>query len=295
MEGGEGLAAGPRDRVRRVASLVGVLVVAVGVVIGGDLFGIRESLFGTATPAPRAVAQSPFATVVAKGHPVNSVLSSQPWWQIVRQLNGSGNSSAAFSIGSGASQWRARWSCQTGELTVNLTGQAKPLINGACPGSGIAYVTRTGQQSVQITASGAWTIHVGQEVDVPLVEPPLPQMSPPGGHVVLTGKFYGISQKSIGTLNVYSLASGRYALRLSNFYVSPNVDLQLRFDPLKAPHSTHQYEQTHSVFVAPLNVTAGSLNFLVPQGVNPTHFGSIVIWCPLVVSAYAAATLTAAK
>lgn len=295
MEGGEGLAAGPRDRARRVASLVGVLVVAVGVVIGGDLFGIRESLFGTATPPARAVAQSPFATVVTKGHPVKSVLSSQPWWQIVRELNGTGNSSAAFNIGSGASQWRARWSCQTGELTVNLTGQAKPLINGACPGAGIAYVTRTGQQSVQITASGAWTIHVGQEVDVPLVEPPLPAMSAPGSRVVLTGGFYGISQKSIGRINIYSLASGRYALRLTNFYVSPNVDLELRFDPLRAPHSTHQYLKTHSVFVAPLNVTAGSLNFLVPQGVDPTRYGSIVIWCPLIVSAYAAATLTATK
>ena len=296
MEGGEGLAAGPRDRVRAVASLVGVVIVAAGVVIGGDLFGVRESLFGTATPPARAVATGPFASVAIKGaHPQTSVLSSQPWWQGVRDLSGHGDSSAAFAIGSGASQWRARWSCSTGQLTANLVGQSQPLINGACPGSGTAYVTKTGQQSLQITAAGAWTIHVGQEVDVPLVEPPLPAMSAAGTHVVSTGRFYGITQKSIGRIDVYSLASGRFALRLTNFYVSPNVDLELRLDPLKAPHSTHQYLKTHSVLAAPLPVTAGSLNFVVPQGVDPTHYGSIVIWCPLIVSAYAAATLTPTK
>jgi hypothetical protein len=58
---------------------------------------------------------------------------------------------------------------------------------------------------------------------------------------ISAGSFYGIDQKSVGRITIYRLASGRYALRLSNFCVSPNVDLQLRFDPLRVPHSTHQY------------------------------------------------------
>jgi hypothetical protein len=298
MDGREGLVAGPRDRVQRALSAVGVVVVAAAAIIGGDLFGVRESLFGSATPAPRAVAVSPFVAVNSSAaHPVKSVLSSQPWWQGVRDLSGTTTTSAAaaFTIGAGASQWRVKWTCQAGQLVVGVTGQSHPLVNAGCPGTGTAYVTRTGQTGLRVSAGGQWTIRVAQEVDVPLVEPPLAAMSAPGAAAISAGSFYGIDQKSVGRVTIYRLASGHYALRLTNFYVSPNVDLQLRFDPLRAPHSTKQYMATRSVFVAPLNVTAGSLNFLVPQGVDPTQYKSLVIWCPLIVSAYAAASLSPAK
>jgi hypothetical protein len=33
------------------------------------------------------------------------------------------------------------------------------------------------------------------------------------------------------------------------------------------------------------------MNFLVPAGVDPSRYRSVVIWCPLITSAYAAATL----
>jgi hypothetical protein len=274
---------------------VGVIVVVAAAVIGGDLFGIRESLFGSATPAARPVAVSPFVAVNAHGGPqAKSVLTSQPWWQGVRDLSGTATTGtmSAFAIGSGASQWRVKWTCQAGHLSVALSGQSRPLIDAGCPGAGTNYVTRTGQMSLRVSAGGPWTLRVAQEVDVPLVEPPLPAMSAPGAAAVSGGSFYGIDQKSIGRITVYRLASGRYALRLSNFYVSPNVDLQIRFDPLRAPHSTHRYLSTRSVLAAPLPVTAGSLNFLVPQAVDPTRYQSVVIWCPLIVSAYAAASLT---
>ncbi|MDQ6775005.1 MAG: hypothetical protein M3071_02030 [Actinomycetota bacterium] len=294
MDGEEGLEAGPRGQVRRGVSVLGVAAVAVVAIFAGDLFGVRESILGSATPAPRAVAVSPFVTVNSQaGHTIKSVLSSQPWWQGVQDLSGGSTTStaAAFSIGSGVSQWRAKWTCQTGHLVAALSGQSRPLLDVGCPGTGTAYVTRTGAMSLRVSAGGPWTIRVAQEVDVPLVEPPLPAMTAPGSAVLATAKFYGIDQKSIGRVIVYRLASGRYALRLSDFYVSPNVDLQIRLDPLAAPHSTHQYLSTRSALVAPLNVTAGSLNFLVPPGLDPTRYRSVVIWCPLIVSAYAAASL----
>jgi hypothetical protein len=295
MDAGEGLEAGPRDQVRRVLSVVGVVAVAAVAIFAGDVFGIRESILGSATPAPRTVAVSPFVAVNGQSNrAIKSVLRSQPWWQGVRDLSGATTSStpAAFTIGASVSQWRAKWVCQTGRLTVALSGQSHPLIDAACPGTGTAYVTRTGAMSLKVSAGGPWTLHVAQEVDVPLVEPPLPAMSAPGTSVVKAGRFYGIDQKSVGRVVIYRLASGRYAVRLSNFYVSPNVDLQIRFDPLRAPHSTHQYLSTRSALVAPLNVTAGSLNFLVPPGLDPNRYQSVVIWCPLIVSAYAGATLT---
>ncbi len=293
MEGGVGSGAGRRDRVRPALSAVGVVAVVVAAVLGGDAFGLRESLFGSATPAPRPVAVSPFATVDPHASQVKSVLRSQPWWQEVRDLSGATTSTAtAFSIGGGASQWRAKWACRAGRLVVGVSGQSRPLLNVGCPGTGTVYATRTGEMGVRVSAGGPWTIRVAQEVDVPLVEPPLASMKAAGSAVVSAGTFYGIDQKSIGRVVVYRLASGRYALRLSGFYVSPNVDLQIRFDPLRAPHSTHQYLSTKSVLVAPLNVTAGSLNFPVPPRLDPTAYRSVVIWCPLVVSAYAAASLT---
>jgi hypothetical protein len=279
-------------------SVVGVIVVVVAAAIGGDLFGVRESLFGSATPAARPVAVSPFVAINAKGgQQAKSVLSSQPWWQGVRDLGGTTTTSttAAFTIGAGASQWRAQWSCHAGRLVVGVSGQSRPLIDAGCPGAGTTYVTRTGATNLRVSAGGPWTVRVAQEVDVPLVEPPLPAMSAPGSRAVSTGAFYGIDQKSVGRVTIYRLASGRYALRLANFYVSPNVDLQIKFDPLRAPHSTHQFLSTRSVLVAPLNVTAGSLNFLVPSGLDPTRYQSVVIWCPLIVSAYAGASLTPAK
>jgi hypothetical protein len=295
MDGGERLEAGPRDQARRVLSVLGVVVVAAAAIFAGDVFGVRESILGSATPAPRSVAVSPFVTVNAHSNQaVKSVLRSQPWWQGVRDLSGGATTGtpAAFTIASSVSQWRAKWACQTGRLTVAVSGQSHPLIDAACPGTGTAYVTRTGAMNLKVSAGAPWTLHVAQEVDVPLVEPPLPAMSAPGTSVVKTGRFYGIDQKSIGRVLIYRLASGRYALRLSNFYVSPNVDLQIRFDPLRAPRSTHQFLSTRSTVVAPLNVTAGSLNFLVPPGLDPNRYQSVVIWCPLIVSAYAAASLS---
>ena len=298
MDGGEGLEAGPGDRVRTALSLLGVALVAAAAVFGGDLFGVRESVFGSATPAARPVAVSPFVTVAGHGsHPIESVLSSQPWWQGVRDLTGATTSGteAAFTIGHNVSQWRARWTCTAGRLEATLSGQSHSLLDVACPGSGTAYVTRTGAMNLRVTADAPWTIRVAQEVDVPLVESPLAVMSARGSAVVLTGTFYGVDQKSQGRLNVYHLGSGGYALRLSNFYVSPNVDLQIRFDPLRAPHSTKQFLATRSALVAPLNVTAGSLNFLVPPGLDPNRYRSVVIWCPLITSAYAAATLVSTR
>ena len=43
-----------------------------------------------------------------------------------------------------------------------------------------------------------------------------------------------------------------------------------------------------SVWAAPLDVTTGSLNFTLPPDVNPARYRSVVVWCPIIDSAYAA-------
>jgi hypothetical protein len=272
---------------------VGVLLVVAAAIFGADAFGVRESVLGRATPAPRPVAVSPFVSVGTRAARPQSVLRSQPWWQRVRDLSGAATTTTtALKIDAGASQWRGAWSCRTGRLAVQVSAPPHPLLDAACPGTGTAYATQTGNAELRISASGPWTLKVDQQVDVPLEEPPLPAMSAPGATVVRRGTFYRIDQTGTGRLMVYRLATGAYALRLGSFYVSPNIDLEIRLSPLAAPHSTHQFLSTSSVVAAPLPITAGSLNFIVPRGVNPTRYRSVVIWCPLITSAYAAASLT---
>jgi hypothetical protein len=189
-----------------------------------------------------------------------------------------------------------KWSCDTGRLKVRAADRPKALLDAACPGGDTAYSTRPGTTSLQVDAEGPWHLKVEQQVDVPLVEPPLPTMAAPGTAVVAKGTFYRMDQSGNGTVTVYRLADGTHALRLDDFYVTPNIDLEIRFSPLEAPRTTAEYlSAPASEKVAPLDVTTGEMNFLVPPGVDPTRYRSVVIWCPLIDSAYAAATLEPPK
>jgi len=281
---------------RRALRALGVLAVCAGAVVGGNVFGVRDSLLGSAMPAPKPVAVSPFAPIGPGAKRASTVLRSQPWWQGVAGLQGgSGTTASRFTIEGSAAQWRARWTCQRGHLTVRLAGRAAPLVDAACPGTGTALATQTGDTRISVSAGGPWRLHVDQQVDVPLVEPPLPSMTAPGTSAASTGTFYRMDQTGTGRLSIYRLATGRYVMRLSGFYVTPNVDLEIRLSPLKSPHTTRQYLSAPSVLVAPLDITAGSLNFTVPSTVDPTRYRSVVIWCPLINSAYAAVTLTTVR
>jgi len=145
--------------------------------------------------------------------------------------------------------------------------------------------------SLAVRADGPWRLQVEQQVDVPLVEPPLPAMAAPGTSTVDSGSLYRIDQVGSGRLTVFRLADGSYALRLDDFFVTANSDLELRLSPLPAPQTTDEFTGSPSVSVAPLDVTAGSLNFAVPKAVDPTQYRSLVIWCERIHSAYAAASL----
>ena len=141
-------------------------------------------------------------------------------------------------------------------------------------------------------ATGPWKLEAQQEVDLPLDESLPAEATQPGTVVTASGAFYRIDQVGQGRASVYRLPSGASLLRLDDFYVSPNTDLEMRLSPLAAPHSTDEFFNAPSVRVAPLDITAGSMNVAVPAGVEPSQFRSIVIWCERLHSAYAAAPLT---
>lgn len=276
--------------IRRAGPALGLLVLGASLVVGADLFGTREALFGSATPAPRAAA---FSRVDSSPARKKTVLRSQPWWQNVERFEGEGAKlTPPFRISDDAIQGRLRWSCERGRFAVRIQGKQRPLIDSSCAaGQRSTDLPEKMTGRLQIDADGPWKASVEQQVDVPLIEPPLPALSAPGTTKVATGGFYRIDQTGKGHVAIYRLASGRYALRLRNFYVSPNVDLEIRLSPLQAPHTTRDYLSAPAKLAAPLDITAGSMNFMLPAGVDPRRYRSVVIWCPLITSAYAAATL----
>lgn len=255
---------------------------------GGNVLGVRDHFFPLtsrlAGPALNRFAGEPIAQQAA--------ITSEPWWQSVATLT-EVTPTATFSIGAQALQWRVSWSCQQGHLTVHPSAPSSPsLVDSACPGAGVKYEVATGRQMITVVDSGPWKLKVEQEVDAPLEQPSLAAMTAPGARIAMSGLLYGIDQQGQGRVAIYRLADGTYALRLSNFYVTPNSDLEIRLSPLRAPHTTGDYTSNPSVHVAALPITAGSMNFAMPTGLNPTLYGSVVIWCQRLLSAYAGASLS---
>jgi hypothetical protein len=272
--------------------VAGFVVLLASLVVATNLFGARDALFGAATPPPRTAASSRAFSSVPTGPAPKSVLRSQPWWQAIGSFRGAGATTTAPVRSAGdAIQWRLRWSCSSGRFTVASPGTSKALVDATCPARRTAQLAARPRGPLNVTADGPWQLRVERQVDVPLVEPPLPAMRAPAAATVARGELYRIDQVGRGRVTLYRLPGGRHALRLQGFYVTPNVDLQVRLSPLRAPRTTHQYLAAPSAFVGPLDVTTGSLNFVLPARVDPARYRSVVIWCPTVVSAYAAATL----
>ncbi|MGH9226766.1 MAG: DM13 domain-containing protein [Acidimicrobiales bacterium] len=288
----------PSPRPKRRAQLLpwfGVLALTFSAVVGSNMLGLRDHFFEPAAPeaAPPAAGRSAGAisaqdTVVA----APTSLRSQPWWQDVTVLNGTGTTtSQAFTIVPGAIQWRVKWTCQAGHLTVRSPHQTRPVVDGNCPEGAVGYGTRSGPISLQVTATGPWQLEVAQQIDSALVEPPLPAMTAPGAAAIGTGTFYNIDKVGTGKVTMYRQADGKYSVRLEDFFVSPTADLELRLSTLDAPRSSPEFLNAESELVVPMDITAGSLNYTVPSGVDPTKFRSVVIWCAPINSAYAAASL----
>ncbi|HVL07285.1 MAG TPA: DM13 domain-containing protein [Acidimicrobiales bacterium] len=284
---------------QRALSVLGLVAVVASALVGGNFLGLRETLWGSESPEARPAALSRDAAEPASGPAPapapaadQTVLRSQPWWQGLTKLEGRGSTTTSpFTVSQDALQWRAKWTCDTGRLLVRAPGQARPVVDAACPGADTGYSIRKGAVSLQVSADGPWTMTIDQQLDLPLIEPPLPAMTAPDTKMVFTGSLYRMDQVGTGTLNIYQTADGRHLLRLESFFVTANIDLELRFSPLEAPRTTPQFMASPSVWAAPLDITAGSLNFTLPPDVDPAQFRSVVVWCPIIDSAYAAVTL----
>ncbi|MDQ2826277.1 MAG: DM13 domain-containing protein [Actinomycetota bacterium] len=288
----------PKSSVKQILTWLGLIALLVSAILGSNMFSLRDRLFGTATPdaalpAASRVAGTPTQDTVPAAP---TSLRSSPWWQDLTTLDGTGTmTSASFTVPPGAIQWRVKWTCDTGHLVVRAPKQAKAVVDGACPQGAEGYSVAKGQMAVQVTADGPWHLQISQQVDIPLVEPPLAAMTAGGATTVGTGAFYNIDKTGTGKVTIYHQADGRFSARLEDFFVSPNVDLELRLSALDAPHSSQEVGAAPYEIVATMDVTAGSVNYTFPEGVDPGKYKSVVVWCPPIKSAYAAATLGPAR
>ena len=92
-----------------------------------------------------------------------------------------------------------------------------------------------------------------------------------------SGQLYRIDQTGSGAVDLYRLTDRTYVLRLEEFFVTANTDLEVKLSGLEAPLTSGQFIEAPSALVAPLEVTTGSLNFIVSVDVDPTRFKSVVV------------------
>lgn len=284
-------------RGRRALSWLGVVVVVAGAVFGSNAFSVRDRALGSAVAEPAAPVGSRDAfRAVQQTSLAPSKLRSQAWFQDVATLSGTGTaSSRPFTIVDAAIQWRVRASCDSGRLVVRAPGRAEPIIDAACPTVAVGEANGAGSMRLDVQADGPWRAQVAQQIDAPLVEPPLRAMTAPGAMPVASGSFYNVEKTGRGMVTVYRQADGRYALRLARFFVTPTADLELRLSTRSRPRTSKAYVSARSRLVRRMDVTAGSLNFVVPRGIDPAAFGSVVIWCAATAQVYAAAALRVSR
>lgn len=286
--------AGP---LRRIVGAVILAAMGLSAAYSANAWGLRDrylppvARLGDRTPAPAVAA--PDAPVVAAANDIRSL----PWWQTVTTLRGAGaGTTEPFTVDRHALQWRVKWRCTAGRLRLVPSPVAgkplpRPLADTACPSEGVGFSVRTGRFELQATASSDWEALVEQQVDVPMVEPLPAGTDGPDAKVLATGSVYDVDRVGRGGVRIIALPDGARVLRLEDFFVSINSDLEIWLSEAPHPTSTPEAAASPHQRISFLKATAGSMNYEVPASVDLSRYRSIVIWCELTSNAYAAATL----
>jgi len=220
---------------------------------------------------------------------------AQPRWERVATLTGTGDADRSFAISPRAIQWRTNWSCTAGtfKMSAGRPGQgANVLASSGCPDVGVETSTGRGDGRLQISATGAWTVVVRQQIDTALEEPALAGMTPSA--LLSRGRVHGVQKHGEGTVSLYKLPGGRLALRFADFYTSPSPGLRLWLSRAGNVRSTLEARQAKYLDAGVIRSTLGNYNQLLPASVDASEVRSVVVWCPTVLIAFSAAPLSAA-
>jgi len=217
-----------------------------------------------------------------------------PRWERVARLEGRGGKTAPLEISPRALQWRVRWRCTSGRMTLSVG--AGPPTGGArgessCPTSDQTSWIQTGAVRLRLAATGRWSGVVEQQLDTALREPPLRAMRSPGARILARGAFYPIQSPGTGMASLYRLPTGRLALRLEDLRTSAYPDLFVWISKAPKPKTTEQAADMPHIQLGALKSTRGDQNYLLPKSLDIDAVGSVVIWWKRVGIAYTAATL----
>jgi hypothetical protein len=286
----------PRHRLEHRLLAAGAVFTVLAAACGG---GDADDSAGPATVATRPQVTPTTGAGVNFDPPPSSTpgaRKSQPYWTPLVTLEGTGSSTTrSFEIEPGSLQWRVTWHCETAPFTivsVNSSGQEsrRKLADAlTCPSDGEGFSAEKGSQSLRVTTGGPWRAVVEQQVDKPLIEPAPTTLA--SARLLGTAKMYNVDEEGQGTAKLYELANGSRLIRLEDFFVTLNSDLELRLSESPGPKSTDEAVKAPWKHVAPLKATVGNMNYEVPRDIDVAQFNSIVIWCEITRNAYAAAAI----
>lgn len=234
--------------------------------------------------------ESAFTAIAADGH-TRAVRHAEPRWERLTSFTGTAAATRSFALSRAAVQWKADWSCRAGAFQMTVSGAVEPMAaqTTTCPDVGTQTSTHTGDAMLRVNASGPWEVKISQQVDTALEEAPLAGMT--AGSLLARGRFHSIQNHGEGTVAVHRLPSGRLALRFEDFYTSASPGLRIWLSSARNVKSTLQARQAHHIDAGALRSTLGNYNQMLPAGVEAGDFHTVVIWCPTVLIAFAAAPL----
>ena len=118
---------------------------------------------------------------------------------------------------------------------------------------------------------------------------PTPAPTPFVPTTIVAGAFHGADDFHFGegTASIIETAPGRYTLRFEEFSVRNGPDLYVYLSPDAAGYADGALE------LGTLKATDGAFGYELPEGTDPSHFGSAVIWCKQFAVLFAVAPLAA--
>lgn len=244
---------------------------------------------GNDASAPEETKEDPFEAVERATPDPDAPERAAPRWEEVLTLAGEGSTTEEFPIAEGALQWRARWTCESGSLDLELDVADEPLLEADCPGEGEAFAIETGYVELAIEGTGPWEVTVEQQVDTAHEEPPLAGME--DAEVLAEGEFFGVERRGEGTATLYRLPDGSLALRFTDFQTVASPDLFVWVSEAEDPSTSKRIFEAPHVNVGAITSTIGDQNYALPEAVDPDQVRSVVIWCAPLQIGYAAAVL----
>ncbi|MFJ8112492.1 DM13 domain-containing protein [Streptomyces sp. NPDC096132] len=121
-----------------------------------------------------------------------------------------------------------------------------------------------------------------QTSGTPRAKPSVTVSPAPGPQTVASGELVSHEHATSGTVKLIRLADGSHVVRLENLDTSNGPDLRvwLTDAPVKEGQAGwHVFDDGEHVSLGRLKGNRGSQNYPVPDGVEPSRYSSVSIWC----------------